>query len=120
MVNVWHNRDIAPFGAISGIVNLSQSRTTTPLIHLDSLGENFAVNNCGMQNSSENTLTQKRMCKSLFRTSHTYCNCLLESSLLENPSALTGWWSGIGIANTANKSFSERIIHILKSLSNYS
>ena len=69
---------------------------------------------------SENTLTQKRMRKSIFRTSHTYHNCLLESSHLENPSVLTGWWSEIGMANTVNKPFSERIIHILKSLSNYS
>ena len=26
---------------------------------------------------------------------HTYHNCLLESSHLENPSVLMGWWSGI-------------------------
>ena len=68
---------------------------------------------------SENTLTQKRMRKSIFRTSHTYHNCLLESSHLENPSVLTGRWSGIRMAKTVNNSFSERIIHILKSPSNY-
>ena len=67
-------------------------------------------------NRSENTLTQKRMRKSIFRTSHTYHNCLPESSHLENQSVLTGWWSGIGMANTVNKSSSERIIHIVKSL----
>ena len=64
---------------------------------------------------SENTLTQKRMRKSIFRTSHTYHNCLLESSQLENPSVLTGWYSGILMANIINKSFLEQIIHILKS-----
>ena len=68
---------------------------------------------------SENTLTQRRMRKSIFRTSHTYHNCSLESSHLGNPSVLTGWRSGIGMANTVNKSFSERTIHILKSLSNH-
>ena len=40
---------------------------------------------------SENTVTQKRMRKSIFRMSHTYHNCLLESSHLDNPSVLTGW-----------------------------
>ena len=39
---------------------------------------------------SENTLMQKRMRKSIFSTSHTYQNCLLESSHLENPSVLMG------------------------------
>ena len=43
----WHNRDIKP-GAISLTVNPSQSPMPTPLRHLGSLGENFAVNNCGM------------------------------------------------------------------------
>ena len=47
----WHNRDIAPFGAISRVVNPLQSPTATPLRHLSSLGENSAVNNCGMYDS---------------------------------------------------------------------
>ena len=63
---------------------------------------------------------KKHMRKSIFRTSHIYHNCLLESSHLENRSVLMGWWSGIGMASTFfHKSFSERIIHILKSLSDY-
>ena len=46
---------------------------------------------------SENDL--KRMRKGIFRTNHTYHNCLLESSHLENPSVLMGWWTGIRMAN---------------------
>ena len=46
---------------------------------------------------SENTLTHAFLRKSIFRTSHTYHNCLLESSHLENPSVLMGWRSRIGM-----------------------
>ena len=53
---------------------------------------------------------------------HTYHNCLLESSHLENPSVLTGVavgdWDGQYLMHVLfYMSFSERIIHILKSLS---
>ena len=50
-LGIWHNCDIAPIGAISRLVNASQSPTATPLRHLGSLGENFLVNNCGMVDS---------------------------------------------------------------------
>ena len=43
---------------------------------------------------SENTLTHAFLRKSIFRTSHTCHNCLLQRSQLENPSVLMG--SGIG------------------------
>ena len=51
----------------------------------------------------------------IFRMNHTYHNCLLDSSHLENPSVLMGWQSRIGMVC----SFFEGIIHILKSLLNY-
>ena len=41
---------------------------------------------------------------------------LFNCSHLENPKVLIAWWSGIGMAS----SFSERIIHVLKSLLNHS
>ena len=102
------------------------------LRHLGSLSENFLVNNCGMycmirsENDFKNPCVRVfsgRMRKSIFRTNHTYHNCLLESSHLENPSVLIGWWSRIGIpitlrmrffvSNFQNKSY----IHTLKLLS---
>ena len=52
---------------------------------------------------SENA--KKSMRKSIFRTNHTYHNCLLESSHLENPSVLIGWWSGIRMASTLGMRF---------------
>ena len=38
---------------------------------------------------------------------NTYNNCLPESSYLENPSVLMGWWSGIGMASTCEKTTHE-------------
>ena len=49
--------------------------------------------------------------KNIFRMNQTYHNCLPESSHVENPSVLIGWWPGIGMASTlcmhVSKSFSE-------------
>ena len=85
-----HNHDITQIGP-------SQAPTATPLRHLSFLGENFLVNNCGIYDLFRKLL--KCMHKSIFRTNHIYHNCLLESSHLENPSVLMGWWSGIGMTS---------------------
>ena len=47
------------------------------------------------------------MRKSIFRTNDTYHNYLRESSHLENASTWKGWWSGIGMASTCEKSTRE-------------
>ena len=59
---------------------------------------------------SENTLTHALLRKSIFRTSHTYHNCLLQSSHLENPNVLVGWdWDGLTASEIAPKGAISRL-----------